>query len=236
MTTESVGSPFVAVGTDRHVRGIARVGPMSGVLAVALWIAAAVLLDHNEASALGDSDKASAAQIAAYLHDEAATIYLGTILFGIGSVAFLWFLATLRERLAPAPGGLPTWAFASGAVAIATTSGFFAMRLGATMALDARPDGISDQAVEALYVGMDGFFVMTWFALGGFYLATGVASLRIGALPTWLSWTTVALGVIALVVWIAWIAEFLLPLWVAMVTASLVRHNARQVVSSQVGA
>jgi hypothetical protein len=236
MTSESVGSPFVPVATDGRARDIARVGATSGVLAVALWIAAAVLLDHNEATVLGDSDKASAAQVAAYLHDEATTIYLGTILFGIGTVAFLWFLATLRDGLARSAGGLATWAFASGVVAIATTSAFFAMRLGATMALDARPDGISDQAVEALYVGMDGFFVMTWFALGGFYLATGLASLRTGALPRWLSWTTVALGVVALVVWIAWIAEFLLPVWVAMVTACLVRQNARPLASSHVGA
>jgi len=129
------------------------------VLAVALWIAAAVLLDHNEASVLGDSDKASAAQIAAYLDGEAAKIYLGTSLFGLGTVAFLRFLATLRERLAPSPRSLATWAFASGVVAVATTSGFFAMRLGATMALDARPGAVSDEAVEALCVGMDGFFV-----------------------------------------------------------------------------
>lgn len=236
MATESLGSPAVPVTTDGQTRDIVRIGALSGVLAVALWIAAALLLDHNEASVLGDSNKASGTQIAAYLHDAAATIYLGTILFGIGTAAFLWFLATLRDRLAPSPGGLATWAFASGVVAVATASGFFAMRLGATMALDTRPDGISDQAVEALYVGMDGFFVMTWFALGGFYLATGLASLRIGALPTWLGWTTVALGVIALVVWIAWIAEFLLPLWVAMVAACLLRHNARPLVSPRAGA
>ena len=129
------------------------------MLAVALWIAAAVLLDHNEASVLGDSDKASAAQIAAYLHGEAATIYLGTSLFGLGTVA----LPAVPRHPARTPRAISTQsrhvAFASGVVAVATTSGFFAMRLGETMALDARPGAVSDEAVEALCVGMDGCFV-----------------------------------------------------------------------------
>jgi hypothetical protein len=207
-----------------HAR-IGRVGAMSGVLAVTLWVTAGVMLDRNEANVLGDSNTAGAAQIAAYLQSQSTTIYLGTILFGLGAAAFLWFLAILRERLASSPGGLATWAFASGGVAVATTFGFFALRLAATMALDTRPAGISDEAVEALYVGMDGYFVMTWFALGGFYLATGLASLRVKALPTWLGWATVALGVISLLVWIAWISEFLLPPWVALVTLDLIRDG-----------
>jgi hypothetical protein len=74
---------------------------------------------------------------------------------------------------------------------------------------------------------MDGYFVMTWFALGGFYPAIGLVSLRVRVLPTWLGWATVGIGVISLVVWIAWIAEFLLPLWVALVTACLIRDDAR---------
>ena len=209
-----------------HGRAIGRLGSLSGVLAVALWLTAGVMLDRNEARVLGDSDTASAAQIAAYLRSESTTIYVGTILFGLGAVAFLWFLGIVRERLTRAGEGLATWAFASGGVAVATTFGFFALRLGATMALDTRRAGISDQAVEALYVGMDGYFVMTWFALGSFYLATGLASLRLRALPTWLGWATVALGVISLVVWTAWIAEFLLPVWVVLVTAYLLPKNA----------
>src|SRR4051794_40425848 len=71
----------------------------SGVAAVVLWVAAVVLLDSNESSVLGDSDAASAAQVAAYLKSEASVIYLGTTLFAIGSVAFVWFAGLLRDRL-----------------------------------------------------------------------------------------------------------------------------------------
>ena len=68
---------------------------------------------------------------------------------------------------------------------------------------------------------MDGFFVMAWFPLGGFLLATGLAGLRTGALPRWLAWATLGLGVLALVVWTGWIAEFLIVPWILAVTAVL---------------
>jgi hypothetical protein len=210
---------------------VERWAPLSGVAAVVLWVVAVVMLDTNEASVLGDGDAASAARIAAYLKSETATIYLGTTLFAIGSIAFVWFLGLLRERLAAAGDGTAPWAFASGVLLIAMLFGFFALRLAAASALDMRSTGSSDSAVEALFVGMDGFFVMAWFPLGGFYLATGLAALQTRALPRWLGWTTIALGILSLIVWIGWVAEFLLVPWVLLVSALLVRDRRRACLS-----
>lgn len=204
---------------------VERLAPLTGVLAMVMWVAAVELLDHSEASGLGDSSAASAAQIATYVKGATSTIYLGTILFGIGALAFIWFLAIVRERLAGLRGGVGSWSFGSGLLAVATMFGFFAVRLATAMALGASGERISDQAVEALYRGTDGFYIMALFALGGFLLATGLGSLRCHLLPTWLCWCTIALGVVSLVPWIGWIAEFLLPVWVLVVSVLFIRSD-----------
>jgi hypothetical protein len=215
------------ISAQKHERfaTVERFAPLSGLLAMVLWVIAVQMLDRSESSRLGDSSTANASQITDYLKHATSTIYLGTILFGVGAVAFIWFLSIVRERLTDLRGGFGSWAFASGLLAVATMFGFFAVRLAAAMALESDGARISDQAVEALYRGTDGFFIMALFALGGFFLATGIGSLGSRALPAWFAWLTIVLGAVSLVPWVGWVAEFLLPVWVLVVCIYFVRSD-----------
>jgi hypothetical protein len=66
---------------------------------------------------------------------------------------------------------------------------------------------------------------MALFALGGFFLATGIGFLGSRVLPAWFAWLTIALGVVSLVPWVGWVAEFLLPVWVLVVCIYFVRSD-----------
>src|SRR4051794_4430498 len=71
-----------------------RWAPLSGVLAVVLWIVGLVLISHND-----PNDHATDAQILAWYKAESDWVLLGGWLFMLGGLAFLWFVSVLRDRL-----------------------------------------------------------------------------------------------------------------------------------------
>src|SRR5687768_1951982 len=76
-----------------------RHAPLTGVLAVVLWIVGAVLLFNNEP----ESD-ATPQEFVSYLKDE-GPIYGGSWAWGLATLFFIWFLGSLRTRLAAAETG-----------------------------------------------------------------------------------------------------------------------------------
>jgi hypothetical protein len=93
----------------------ARWSPVTGILFVALWLVAFAVTDGSPDS--GDSD----AKIVAYYADSGhrARDIVGLFLILAASLLFLWFLASLRSRLARAEGragALTAAAFGAGLV------------------------------------------------------------------------------------------------------------------------
>jgi hypothetical protein len=193
----------------------ARFAPLAGVVAVILWLIGVVVIE----SAAGTPDEdAGPQEFARYFNDDSGPILGGAFLFMIGSAVFLWFLGSLRARVAALEGGVGRVAsivFAAGVVTATMSLGFMAPEAAGAFASQEIEGGIDPAAAQALGVLGDGFFIGAEAAVAVFFLAAWIAGLRTRAIPVWLAWASLVLGIAAFVPWVGW-AVFIwgLPLWV----------------------
>lgn len=210
-----------------RLRAWERFAPLAGMLTVVLWVAGVLVL---EGGAGQPNDRATGAQLASYFEENRTALLIGVFVFMLGCAFFIWFLGVLRNWIHEAEGGLgrlPATVFGLGVLLAAMMIAFVAPQAsGALAAEDERP--LSGTAAEALWYTGDGFFVGAVAALAVFFLATALALLRTGALPTWLAWATVVLGVAALIAPIGWaVLLFALPVWVLVTSVLLFMRAGR---------
>jgi hypothetical protein len=117
-----------------------------------------------------------------------------SLLFGLASVLFLWFLGTLRQHLASAGGSAVRFssvAFAGGIVTLG-------MLLRSGTVVTALADGVARHAPEdvtrALYSLTVQASDLTSFGVATLAGASALASLRSNAFPTWVGWLGVLLA------------------------------------------
>ena len=68
----------------------------------------------------------------------------------------------------------------------------------------------------------DGFFVATEYTLPVFFFAGAILALRYAALPKWLGWFSVLIGIVLLIGPIGWAAFiFATPIWILVVSVWL---------------
>jgi hypothetical protein len=190
-----------------------------GVLAPALWVAGLVV-----GQGLSDDlpNKASDAQVLAWLDANKNLTIVGGWLFMTGCLAFIWFAGLLRSRLAEVEGGnhtLSTIGFA-GAVAAAV----FGIGTQADLA-----SAINASEVTAPTAGMfhhlgDLFFVGAELALIVLLASVAVLAFRVAAVPRW--WGVFS-ALVAIILWIGpigWAALiFGTPVWTLGTAILLVR-------------
>ncbi|MBD0338170.1 MAG: hypothetical protein ICV67_02660 [Thermoleophilia bacterium] len=205
-----------------------RIEPLMGVAAVVLWAISWELWSAGDKPG-GDYQTA---EIVSWFDDARWTIIGGAALFALGTGAFIWFLACLRDALAV--GGwadrLARIAFGSGVAAAALLACSFAPSVaGAGTFAFGDQRGISPDAAEALYALTDGFVVLAEFVAVGLFLAAGLVALRRRVLPTWLAIVTLLLAALLLVLPIGFVGLiFLTPVWtiiVAIVLASRISET-----------
>jgi hypothetical protein len=201
--------------------------PLSGVVAVVLWIVAVFVLE----SASPGSD-ASADEILAYFDEDAGSIWIGGFLFALGTAFFLWFVGVLRATFlaAEGPPGLLTAIAFAGAIgkAVFDMGLVGGLTAGAIAANEA--DGLSAEAAQTLFFVDDAFFVGAEFMALVFMAAAGTVILARRVLPAWLGWLALVIALGLLVVPIGW--AFLLfgvPLWVLVASVLLFASAARPV-------
>lgn len=195
-----------------------RLAPLDGIAAVILWVAGVAVLQGPAHQPPGD---ASGVRALHFFQDHTGTIIAGTLLFGLGTLFFLWFLGLIRTQLGPAEGGqrrLSSIAYAAGiamAVCLLLTPAVHAA--GAMNNLGLSPDAAQ------VYLGLNaGFYWAAGLSGAVFLLATGLTSLSSGAFPAWLAWASIALAVWLLIVPIAWIGlVYAFPLWLIAVSVLL---------------
>ena len=130
---------------------------------------------------------ASAADIQSYLQGKHKEILIGGILFGLGYVLFLWFLASFAGMFREAgQGRLATIVYGAGV---------------ATITLGAIGDGLMVGMAKATY-GADAHTMQTIYGMSNFLytrllwtaaalaLAAWLATKRSKALPDWYAWLT----------------------------------------------
>ncbi len=198
-----------------------RWSPLVGVLAVPLWIVGLILLSHK-APPSHPSDQ----QILAYYKGETNWILLGSWLFMVGVLCFLWFVAVVRTRLLAAegqPGTFSTLAFA-GAVA----AGVFGM---ATAAGDIdgaiNKNHISPATAGTLHHLGDAFFFGAELMAILLFLGVTVVAFRTAVLPKWWAALMVLVAIVLLIGPIGWAGLiFDVPIW-TLVTAGMLLWSPR---------
>jgi hypothetical protein len=196
-----------------------RFAPLAGVIAVVLWVVGLFLLEKDDRP-----DGKDTAAFVAWVEQNDTSILAGAIVFGFGTLFFLWFLGSLRATLATAEGGssrLASIAFGGGlAVAIAL---MFTYLPHAQAAFDHA--NISDTAIEALVHVGDSFFGGAVLFSIPLLAATGLGILRFGALPRWLAWLSLVLALVMAIPALNFFGLVAgLPLWTLLVSVLLYRR------------
>ena len=137
-----------------------------------------------------------AANVAAYFHNHQDGIRAGTFIGMIAAFFFLWFLGSLRSflRVAEGPTGRLSSVLFGGGVATAALAAVSstAMTIGAL-----RPE-TNPQILQALYDLNLYVLPVGAFTLAAYAAAGGMVVLRSRALPVWLGWGGLLVGLLQL--------------------------------------
>ena len=146
-------------------------------------------------------------------------------------LCFLFFVGALHLKLRSAGNGenLPSIAvLLFGGVAAA----LLLVAIGAGAAAVLRVGhGLDDSGASTLSGLANEFFVMSWFALGGLVLAAGLGTIASRALPIWLGWSGIVIGLLLVIApavqltALGLIPFFLYYLWVVIVGVVLIRDT-----------
>ena len=198
-----------------------RVTPLAGALSVVLFVVAIFVMDSDS-----PGDKATGAEIAAYLADNLGPLAVGVMIFGVGTIALIWFLDGLRSRIAPASAQLARLAYGFGfATALFMLASVMPDVAGA-FASDTLDRNLEPGAAEVFHSIGDGFFFAAETMLAGFFFAVGLAAMRARVLPGWLGGVSLVLAFVALIPPIGWaVVVFGFPLWLLLVSALLWRDS-----------
>ncbi|MEK6277027.1 MAG: hypothetical protein AABM29_03325 [Actinomycetota bacterium] len=169
----------------------AKLVPLSGVAAVALIVAAGVSGGETPGT------DASLDEVVSYYSDHDTGLGIGSGLLGLGAFFFLVFSTTvagLLRRAQGESGGSSALSFAGGIVFTVGLTILAGLNFAAADVVD-DVEPVVVQTLNAL--GSDMFFTVA-VGTGAFLLGTGIATLKTGALPKWLGWAAVVIGIIAI--------------------------------------
>jgi hypothetical protein len=195
-----------------------RLAPLDGIAAVVLWVAGVIVLQGPADQPDTDAPPATAL---AFFEKHHAAILVGTFLYMLGTLFFLWFLGLVRAQLGPAEGGerrLSSIAYAAGIVVAGAQ--LLMPAVHATGAIN--HEHLSADAAQ-VYLGLGTtFFYTAEFAAAVFLLATGLVSLSTRAFPVWLAWASIVVAAWLVLPPIGWAAAlFAFPLWLIVVSVLL---------------
>ncbi|MFF7526850.1 hypothetical protein ACIP8U_22530 [Streptomyces pseudovenezuelae] len=198
-----------------------RVAPLTGVVAVALTVAAFLLL--GDTPGVG----ASGREVKSFYDDHRAQTGVSLYLLVIAAVLFVLFAAYLARAVRDLPPG-GEWlhrVVLAGGVLIAAG---FLVGAALTLALLDLSDKSSatPAALQTLNAVNEDFFIPFVAGMGLMLLAAGLATVRSGdsPLPRWLSWAALVLGVLVFVPWVGFFAFALAGVWVIIASVLLGRR------------
>lgn len=194
-----------------------------GIVSIALWVVG-LLVAHGLTTKL--PDKATDAQVLAWVQGNKNPIISGSWLYMVGCLVFVVFAAVLRSRLATAEGGartISTIAY-SGAVMMAV----FGILTQPDIISAINADSVSAASAGAFHHLGDLGFVGVELSLTVFLGAVAVLAFRHAVLPRWWAVVTALVAVVALIGPIGWAAViFGFPVWL-LVTPWLVGRTSRK--------
>jgi vacuolar-type H+-ATPase subunit I/STV1 len=189
--------------------------PLTGVAFVILVVIGFIVGGESP-----DPD-ASPQKILSYYNDNDTQQIVASLLLGVGTVFFFFFLGVLRTVLRAvegAVGRLSAVAFGGGLVLGVGMLAF----AGFTFTLADSADHLTPDAAQALHVLNSDFFFPVSAGLATLLIATGIAGIRTRVLPAWISWIAIVLGIAALTP-AGFFAFLAFGLWVLVVSVILWR-------------
>jgi hypothetical protein len=187
--------------------------PLTGLLFVVLAIVG---------SLIGGQPKDAthpAQEIVDHYVDNKDAIMFGALILGIACVAFLFFAAHLRSVLQRAEGEggwlSPLTLVGAGVMAVG-----LAIDITILFAIAEAADDIEPASVQTLQAFWDNDFMPIAVGQVVFLLSSGIAIARYGALPKWLGWVAIIVGVVGMTP-LGFVAFLAGGLWIAVVSIVL---------------
>jgi uncharacterized protein DUF4386 len=168
-----------------------RSGASSGIVFVVLFVIGFLIIGNFPD--VGDS----ADKTVGYFTGHHGRILTAATLFGVASIFFIWFIATLAAvlRRADEPR-LASTAYGGGIVFLTILSADVILFAGLTFSIAKTADADVTRALYSLHWPLS---VLLVFPVATLVFATSLAGLRTAVLPDWLSW----LGLLATIVFLA---------------------------------
>jgi Domain of unknown function (DUF4386) len=168
------------------------VAPFLGLVFVAAYIAVAILLGEGQ-----DATKKSAAELVTYYRDHDTEQTIGALLIGVAAITLLFWAGQLRRVLRDAEGPTGTLSAVAFAGAIVFAGGAI---VGGTIHFALADYSDDTDVVDPLvFQALNAFdwdsFLFFPVGLGTMLLASGICAIRHGALPKWLGWVAIVLGI-----------------------------------------
>jgi hypothetical protein len=158
-------------------------------------------------------------EIVDHYTDNKDSVIAGSIVAGFALVFLIFFGGYLRKVLSAAEGaGGMLSAVSLVGVALLAVGG--AIDLTISVALAETVDDVEPAAVQALQALWDNDFVPIAIGVVVFLFATGISVVRHGALPRWLGWAAIVLGVVGLTP-IGFAAFLGTAIWIVVVSVLL---------------
>jgi hypothetical protein len=200
-----------------QTRLVRRVGMLGIVYAVVF--AVGYVLAGN-----GPSETASGAAVVRYYTMHKTTETVAVFAVAIASVAFVLFATSLRRFLTRNNDSrLLSSAITAGSAVYAT--GVLTVAMLTIGLVDAAKHSMGDVA-QTLNVLSSDDWVPVVAGISMTALAVGVISLRSRALPRWLGWISIVLGIMAIAGPVGGIAFLLFPVWNVVLAAVILRRGS----------
>jgi len=195
-----------------------RIALIAGPLAVVLWIVGLIV----GASGSKIPHHATDAQLLVWVQGNKNSIILGSFIFIVGCVVFLWFASILRTRLAAAEGENHT--FSTLVFGASTAMAVLGMGTKGDIVTAINPNDVSAATAGAMHHVGDLFFIGAEVSLFAVLVGTAVVAYKTAVLPKWWASLGALVGVVALIGPIGWAALiFGFPLWTLGTTVFLAR-------------
>jgi Domain of unknown function (DUF4386) len=154
-------------------------------------------------------------EIVDFYVDNDSSVMFGAALEGIAATLLLFFAGFLRQllRAAEGEGHMLSAVAMAGATVIAVGLAFDATL---SFALAETAEDIEPASAQTLQALWDNDFMPLAVGFQVFLLASGISILRHGALPKWLGWVAIVLGVIAITP-IGFVAATAGAIWILIV-------------------
>jgi hypothetical protein len=195
----------------------ARYAPLTGIVAVALWVIGTIVFESPDRPD-GEADPAT---WLSYVQDNDVSLLVGGILFAFGSVFFVWFLGSLRAALLTAegpPGRLSSLAFGSGLLVALSSLMLVAPIVQAAF----EHDDIAGETVRTLATVSDMFFGGVELFAIPMLVATALVILSRAVFASWVAWVSLVLALLLVIIPIGWLGViFGLPLWTLLMSVLL---------------